>query len=396
MQEEQSLPRGAVLDRRYRIVSLIKAGGMGSVYRAEDLKLNGKTCAIKEMIESFDNATDRQAGIDRFLSEVQVMETMAHSNIPRVTDHFLENNNYYFVMEYIEGTDLSTMLQTDGHPGLPATRVLEWAIQVCDALVYIHGLRPPVVHRDLKPSNMILRHADGRILLIDFGIARVTNPMPGYWIGTAGYAPPEQQAGRHEPRSDLYALGACIHELITGKKPEDFSFESFDELKITDVPVGTWGALETSLQLHPDDRFGNATEMRRGLARVLGYEPVVESNHSFAFYESVQRLKEAAIDSELQQLMIRYGNECQTASLPRQLERLVFILGSTTSFELIIQVNEGRGEVEFLERQGILDATLLGCVNPAAADSPAQVRKFIDTFVRDYEGFKNASWQLMF
>ena len=77
MQEEQSLPHGAVLDRRYRIVSLIKAGGMGSVYRAEDLKLNGKTCAIKEMIESFDNATDRQAGIDRFLSEVQVMETMA-------------------------------------------------------------------------------------------------------------------------------------------------------------------------------------------------------------------------------------------------------------------------------------------------------------------------------
>ena len=124
-------------------------------------------------------------------------------------------------MDFIQGTDLSTMLQDEGSPGLPATRVLEWAIQVCDALVYIHSLRPPVVHRDLKPSNLILRHSDGRILLIDFGIARVTNPMPGYWIGTTGYAPPEQQAGRHEPRSDLYALGACIHELITGIKPED-------------------------------------------------------------------------------------------------------------------------------------------------------------------------------
>lgn len=387
---------GAVLDRRYRIVSLVKAGGMGSVYRAEDLKLNGKTCAIKEMIESFDNASDRQAGIDRFLSEVQVMEAMSHANIPRVTDHFLENNNYYFVMDFIEGTDLSTLLQNDGHPGLPPTRVLEWASQVCDALEYIHGLRPPVVHRDLKPSNLILRHSDGRILLIDFGIARVTNPSPGFWIGTCGYAPPEQQAGRHEPRSDLYALGACIHELITGVKPEDFSFASFDELGITDVPDGTWQTLETALQLHPDDRFPNAASMRQEVARVLGYQPVVESNRSFAFYESVQRLKEAAIDSPLQQLMIRYGNECQTGSLPRKLERLVFTLGSTTPFELVIQVDEGRGEVEFLERQGILDPTLLGRVDPVAADAAAGVGRCIDTFVRDYESFKNASWHIMF
>ena len=160
------------------------------------------------------------------------------------------------------------------------------------------------------------------------------------------------------------------------------------------MPAGTWAFLETALQLHPDDRFSNASEMKRALARVLGYEPVVESNRSFAFYESVQRLKEAAIDSELQQLMSRYGNECQTGSLPRQLERLVFILGSTTSFELIIQANETRGEVEFLERQGIPRPHGAGMRRPhcrRCARVRAQVHRYLRAGLRELQERQLAS-----
>lgn len=389
---EERLPRGTILDQRYRIVALIKAGGMGAVYRAEDLQLNQKVCAIKEMIDAYESASDRQAGIDRFLSEVQVMEGLKHVNIPRVTDHFMENNNYYFVMEFIEGTDLSTMLSDEGAPGLDPIRVLEWAVQVCDALDYIHGLRPPIVHRDLKPSNLIRRHADGRILLVDFGIARVTNPQAG-WIGTPGYAPPEQQCGKHETRSDLYALGATIHELMTGKKPDDFYFDSFQELGIGGIPAGAWDVLVSALKQFPDERYATARQMRDGLVGVLGYEPMMQQDSGFAFNEAVARLKDATLDPLLQQLTTRYGNECQTPFLPRQLERLVFTLGASTPFKLIVCVNEGRGAVDFFEQQGILGPTLLGSVAVAADDAADAVKPLLDRFVRDYEGFKNSDWQ---
>ena len=130
------------------------------------------------------------------------------------------DGSFYFVMEFIEGTDLSTKLKNEGNPGFPYQQVVEWAIQVASALEYTHNLEPPVAHRDIKPSNLILRHKDGRILIIDFGIARVLSVVDGFWIGTQGYAPPEQQMGKPDPRSDLYALGATIHELISGVKPE--------------------------------------------------------------------------------------------------------------------------------------------------------------------------------
>lgn len=391
------LAPGTVLDSRYRIVAPIKAGGMGAVYRAVDLELGDKPCAIKEMLDLFETPSERQAGIDRFLTEVQVMEHMAHANIPRVTDHFVENNNFYFVMEFIEGTDLSTVLQEQGAPGLPWERVVEWGIQVCDALAYIHQLKPePVVHRDIKPSNLMLRHTDGRILIIDFGIARVSNPGPNLWIGTKEYAPPEQQLRKHIPISDLFSLGVALHELISGQKPDGFYIESFEDLGRTDLPVSVWEALKRALQLNPDYRYQSASEMREALIKALGYTPQVGDDHAFAFTETVQRLKDGIIEPVLRQLISRYGNECHTPHLPRKLERLVFTLGSETLFQLIIQANEPNRRIDFFERQGILDAISLGSVAPEVEGAADEARTLIDRFVRDYESFKNANWQLMF
>lgn len=390
------LPPGTVLDQRYRIVAPIKAGGMGAVYRAQDMKLGDKTCAIKEMLDQFEAPSDRQAGIDRFLREVQVMEHLAHANIPRVTDHFLQKNGFFFVMEFIEGTDLSTKLKHEGSPGLAWNLVLEWGVQVCDALHYLHNLNPdPVVHRDLKPSNLMMRHADGRIMIVDFGIARVTNPGPNLWIGTPEYAPPEQQLGRHEPRSDLFALGVSLHQLITGCKPDGFYIQSFQELKRGDLSDALWDTVSRALQLSLNDRYQSAAEMREALVKMLGYSPHVEVDVAFAFTENVARLKELAIDPPLRQLISRYGNECLTPHLPRQLERLVFVLGAETSFELIIQSNESAGRIDFLERQGILDAVQIGSVDPRVENAPLQVSETIERYVHDYERFKNASWQFM-
>ena len=162
-----------LLDKRYKIESVIKAGGMGTVYLAKDTASDNKLCAIKEMKDKFTDKISRQIAVNRFLTEIQTLSNFSHPNIPLITDNFLETNSFYFVMEFIEGTDLYAFLKKEGSPGLPENDVIGWMLQALDALIYIHNLKPPVIHRDIKPSNIILRKSDLKILLIDFGIARV-------------------------------------------------------------------------------------------------------------------------------------------------------------------------------------------------------------------------------
>lgn len=392
LHEYHRLSAGTVIDQRYRIKKLVKAGGMGAVYQAEDQLMDMKLCAIKEMLESFTDPADRRAAIDRFLSEVQVLGSLSHPNIPHVSDHFLENNNFYFVMEYIDGIDLATMLSQKGNPGLEEYKVLEWAIQVCKALEYLHSLKPPIAHRDIKPSNLILRRSDGRILLIDFGIARVTNPSEGFWIGSGGYAPPEQQIGKPEPRSDLYALGAAIHELVTGRKPDSFNFPALKELGV-DSP-GLEELLKRALEWDPNKRISSATEMKEALHEILGYRVKTEESQSnFQFNKAVNEVKEMIIDPLLTELMGRYGNECYTKWLPRNIEYLVFTLACPTTFELIIVKNAEEKLIEFYEKQGILDKILIGKADPLKKEELNKIKDIIDKYVNDYEKFKNANWQ---
>ncbi|MCA9793968.1 MAG: serine/threonine protein kinase, partial [Candidatus Eremiobacteraeota bacterium] len=236
------LSQGAVLDGRFEVIRLIKAGGMGAVYEVADRVLNGRTYALKEIHPSSDPA-ELQDAKDRFISEIQVMQSLLHPGIPKVSTAFLHDDSFFFVMELVNGTDLSRIRKERGNPGLPPHDVVNWACQVLDALSYLHRQTPPIVHRDIKPSNLLLRESDNRILLIDFGIARATNPIEGYLIGTPGYAPPEQQMCKYEPCSDLYALGATMHELLTGVKPKDFDFASFSYLGV-EVPAPLVSVIE--------------------------------------------------------------------------------------------------------------------------------------------------------
>ena len=150
-----------------------------------------RRCSIRQK-----RPEERHAAVDRFLAEVQVLARLSHPVIPKIFDSFHEKNSFYFVMEYIEGMDLDSYLKSNGAPGLDSTTVMEWAVQVLSALEYIHALSPPVIHRDIKPSNLLRRSKDGRILLIDFGIARATNPNEHHWIGSPGYAPPNTAGWR--------------------------------------------------------------------------------------------------------------------------------------------------------------------------------------------------------
>jgi serine/threonine protein kinase len=393
--EENWLSPGETLDRRYRIARLIKAGGMGAVYQAEDTKMGNRICAVKQMLDSFTDSSERQAAIDRFLSEIQVLSSLRHPNIPQVTDHFLERNSFYFVMEYIEGKDLSTILKSEGNPGLPEERVLRIAIEVCEALRYIHTLESPFAHRDIKPSNLLQRERDGRILLIDFGIARVSNPQEGYWIGTPGYAPPEQQYGKPEPRSDIYALGASIHELLTGKRPEDFNFATFEDLGVK-VSDGLEKVIIGALMWNPDERIASAADLQSQLKVVLGYNPLTyEENGEFAFNSAVAHFKAKSLDPSLMDLISRYGNECYTRFIPKHLDYLAITLSCGTNFELIIKKNDEGRTIDFFEKQGILDQVVLGTLDPVKENEGKKLQEILDRFVEDYEVFKNANWQMM-
>lgn len=394
MLDQHKLHQGDILDKRYRIVKLIKSGGMGAVYKAEDIFLDNKICAIKEMLDSFSTPEERRAGIDRFLSEIQVLESFRHPNIPKVTDHFFleKPSNYYFAMEYIDGIDLSSYRKQYGNPGIPEKQVVKWAVQVCEALEYLHGLEPPVAHRDIKCSNLLYRYEDGRILLIDFGIARVTNPGEGYWIGTPGYAPPEQQMGKPIPASDYYALGATMHELLTGKRPEDFYFPSFEELGIK-VSDRLTDFISVCLEYEPADRPENATVMKKELLDILGEDTGVGSlSTDYLFDEKVQEFKKNKLSKVLMDLSKRYGNEANTKHVPNYLDYFEFTLSCPTNFSLVIKKCSTEKKIFFYEKQGILDKKLLGSIDPANSAEVDMIHKYINRFTRDYEQFKSANW----
>lgn len=217
----QQLQPGTVLNNRYRIIQVIGKGGMGTVYKAEHLQLD-TILAIKEVRAPQSAEIEAQILLEQCRQEARFLVRLHHPNLPKVTDAFVEDDRFFVAMEYIEGVTLEAQLRSAGPDGLPVVAVIDWALQITDVLAYLHSQEPPIIFRDLKPSNVMLQ-ADGRIRLIDFGIARRFQPgavKDTDLLGSVGYSPPEQ-FGRHQTdnRSDIYALGATLHHLVTGRDP---------------------------------------------------------------------------------------------------------------------------------------------------------------------------------
>lgn len=229
------LPPGTILDRRYRIEKRIGGGGMGSVYQATDTRL-GNSWAIKEMSDSaLTDPSERQQAIQAFENEARLLARLNHPNLPKVNNHFEENGRYYLVMDFIDGQTLEAIIDSKiaassgGAKGalFSEAQVLKWAEELCDVLTYLHSQNPPVIFRDLKPGNIMIEK-NGRIRLIDFGVARLFKPGKSKdtaSFGTKGFAPPEQYGkGQTDARSDVYALGATLHFLLTMHDPSDDPF----------------------------------------------------------------------------------------------------------------------------------------------------------------------------
>lgn len=268
---EDSLPEGYLLRDRYRILGLLAIGGMSTVYRAQDLRFPNvrRMCAVKQMVNSADSPDARAIALRNFERETSILASLSHPGIVQIYDCFSEGRRSYVVLELVEGKDLETVLrETIGY--LSEAPVVNWALQVCAVLKYLHSREPrPIVFRDIKPSNLMLDNL-GHIRLIDFGIAKVFYAdEKGTMIGTEGYSPPEQYRGVADPRVDIYALGATLHHLLTKRDPRMEAPFTFDTCPIQEVNPSISRKLvevvHRALEYNVDDRYISAEEMRQAL-----------------------------------------------------------------------------------------------------------------------------------
>jgi len=257
-----------LLKDRYKIISSLSSGGIGGISLGYDVRLN-RACAIKGIYRKGlkDLPQDKKEEILRpFKKEAELLANLRHPNLPCVTDYFVENDICYLVMDYIEGKDLEIILEEQGgEKGLPEKQVIEWAIQICRILEYLHEQKPPVIHGDIKPANLIIRDSDGWIMLVDFGTAAFEPEDDEEGYGTDGYAPPEQYVGAREIRSDIYSIGATIYELLAGILPEEpFKFTSLRKID-PKISVDTERIVMKCLEYEVDNRYTNSTILKQSL-----------------------------------------------------------------------------------------------------------------------------------
>ncbi len=276
------LKSGDVLRERYKIKRFISQGGMGSIFLADDLRLEGRQCAVKEvrLDPSLPSQTLRQTR-EQFQREATVLARLDHPNLPKVSDIFSEEESDYLVMDYIPGKDLLSLMieKRQQEEFLPESEVLAWAGQLGDALDYLHGQDPPILHRDVKPSNLKLT-PNNVVKLVDFGLVKILVADEATITivqgrGTALYTPLEQyggDTGHTDARSDIYAFSATLYHLLTNTAPlearERFlqpgSMPKLREIN-PDISQRTERAIAWGLSLHPEDRPQNIEEFRRVL-----------------------------------------------------------------------------------------------------------------------------------
>ncbi|HAV76579.1 MAG TPA: serine/threonine protein kinase [Anaerolineae bacterium] len=279
------LKKEEVLRGRYKIRERIGKGGMGSIYLADDIRLKGRQCALKEV--EYDHALPediRDEAREQFLREATVLARLDHPNLPKVSDIFSSGPRDYLVMDYVPGQDLRSLLlearRNKRH--LPEKEVLTWAEQIANALSFLHSQEPPIVHRDIKPSNLKLM-PQGLIKLVDFGLVKILAPeevtitiIQGQ--GTALYTPLEQYGGSDvhtDIRSDIYSFGATLYHLLTNESPADArkrfltpeSLAPLREINST-LTQRTERAVMWAMSMHPDERPHTVDDFKQAL---LGY-----------------------------------------------------------------------------------------------------------------------------
>lgn len=269
-----------ILENRYLIKKVLGRGGMGSVYLAEDKRLDNRYVAIKEMLLHISENENYEKAIKQFKIEATMLAKMDHPNLPKIMDYFEDGKKQYLVMEYIKGRTLKELID-ERKNAFSEDQVIKWAMAICSALSYLHCQDPPIVFRDLKPHNIML-NSSNQIKLIDFGIAKIFIPSEktDTFIqakGSIGYCPPEQCSpkGTTDPRTDIYSLAATMHYLITNRNPSDlpFVFPPVRELN-KEITPEMEKILSRALELDCEDRYNNVEDLKKDLEKIIAKKNV--------------------------------------------------------------------------------------------------------------------------
>lgn len=263
------LEQGSVLDRKYEVIRIIGQGGMGSVYLCKNINLD-TLWAIKEVPKEVKSNVN-------FLAEPNILKKLKHPGIPRIIDIFYENDNLYMVEDYIEGENLKEYVKRKG--SLNTEEICKIASKIGQIVEYLHSFDPPIIHRDLKPSNIMIT-PEGEVVLIDFGISRVYKPgqeSDTVYIGSRGYAAPEQfyGTGQSSTQTDIYALGAVIYFMITGKAPSTALEPLYDENYDGNVNVDIREIIKRAMKIKVEERYGSIQEMSKEIHKVSETEATI-------------------------------------------------------------------------------------------------------------------------
>ena len=277
-EEDGQHVRDELLQERYRILAQVGTGGFGAVYKAVDTLQGDAIVAIKQINLRGLSVQQIIEATDGFHREVRLLSNLKHPNLPAIHDSFTDPQHWYIVMDFIEGETLEAYLKqrSSSQPGLPLDEVFAIGLQLCTVLDYLHTREPAIIFRDLKPSN-IMRTPDGRVYLVDFGIARhfvPGKPRDTIPFGSPGYAAPEQY-GRSQttPQADIYSLGALLHQVLTGDDPAETPFH-FAPLRLYGPPylAGVEELLQRMVQVDSSKRPGSIAEVKEELEQLAGMQ----------------------------------------------------------------------------------------------------------------------------
>jgi serine/threonine protein kinase len=263
-----------ILKHRYEILGLLGKGGMGCVYKVKDRRQGGKVLAAKELRAGGLSEEKMQEALAQFRTEARILMRLSHQNLPKVYDYFSIRDRHYIIMEYIAGSTLDELLEARQGKPVDEQLALSWALQICRAMHFLSVQKPrPIVFRDLKPSNIMIAR-DGRVKLIDFGIARFFKEEKRedtYVYGTPGYAAPEQYgSGQTDVRSDIFSLGATLHHCLTGRNPSENPLD-FPEPRTLNPRLSreTAAILRKCLEPNMDRRYRTALEMKQAVQKIM-------------------------------------------------------------------------------------------------------------------------------
>lgn len=265
--------------RQYQVLKILGQGGMGTTTLAWDQNKArsqqpgsppaASLVVLKEMNADMAQIAKAQELFER---EARTLKALQHPGIPQFFDFFVEGGKKYLAMEMLHGQDLEKRIYQRG-PVTPQ-QAIEWMIQTCEVLGYLHAQQPPIIHRDIKPANLLVRNRDNRIAVLDFGAVKEIGTPPGTRIGVEGYTAPEQDRGQPLTQSDLYAIGPTLIFLLTGESPQKFYGKKsrgygFNLESVPTITPKLRAVISRVTEPKPSDRYQTAKELSQALAACL-------------------------------------------------------------------------------------------------------------------------------